>query len=398
MAGSADGQRVVAEGAGLAPLVWRGLLLTIVTLGIYRFWYRTDLRRWYWGNTRVGGDGFEYRGTPKELFIGFLIALAVTLPLYFAGALAALFLASEMAANVVTLAGLTVLAVLAQYGAYRSRRYRLTRTVWRGLRFDQKGSAWTYAFVSLLWFAATCASLGLLLPLMRRALEGMKVRGTVFGTAEGRFHATAGRLMLIWLPLWLLLLVLAAAALYGFGKVSTVEDDPEAAIAASLIALACAAGVILVFGIGWPIYRAAEFRIFTAGAAIGPVNFRSDLRAASLFGMYLKFGLLTVVLLLVGGVMALGLLGAALATIMRSAEGARAGPFVVAGGLLIYLSGVYVFMATKELVLGQGFWRRAGGSVTATGLHLVAGVEATAVADDAATGEGLADALDFGGV
>ena len=32
-----------------------------------------------------------------------------------------------------------------QFAIYRARRYRLTRTVWRGVRFWMNGSGWAYA-------------------------------------------------------------------------------------------------------------------------------------------------------------------------------------------------------------------------------------------------------------
>ena len=56
--------------------VWTGAL-TVVTLGIYRFWARTRLRRYIWSSIKPGGDSFEYTGTGLEKFLGFLIALVV---------------------------------------------------------------------------------------------------------------------------------------------------------------------------------------------------------------------------------------------------------------------------------------------------------------------------------
>ena len=43
-------------------VVWTGAL-TVVTLGIYRFWARTRLRRYIWSSIMPGGDSFEYTGT-----------------------------------------------------------------------------------------------------------------------------------------------------------------------------------------------------------------------------------------------------------------------------------------------------------------------------------------------
>jgi uncharacterized membrane protein YjgN (DUF898 family) len=394
-----ESARVAASGSGLSGLVWRGLFLTIVTLGIYRFWYRTDLRRWYWRHTSVAGDGFEYRGTPGELFIGFLIALAVTLPLYFAGALAALFIASEATSNTVTVLGVAMLAVLAQYGAFRARRFRLTRTAWRGVRLDQTGSAWRYARVSLLWALATLVTLGLTLPLFRRSTEAMKIGNTRFGSAEGRFQAPVGGLMLRWLPGWLLTAGAIVAAISAFVYAAHAPDDSPEEGMAILLGIAAVLSGLLVFCLAWPVYRAAEFRVFTGGSRLGPLGFTSDLSARSLFGMYIVFG---IVMAVIGGLaLFLGLLtiGAAIAVFTSQGGGIEGvSGRVIAVAAILYLGGVYLFMGLKELLLNRAFWRRAAGSITVSGLEHIGGITGSAVSDDNAAGEGLADALDFGGV
>jgi uncharacterized membrane protein YjgN (DUF898 family) len=71
----------------MAPIVLKGLALSVVTLGVYRFWYQTDVRRFLWNNVEIDGDALEYTGRGLELFVGFLIALGVLIPLYGAAAL-----------------------------------------------------------------------------------------------------------------------------------------------------------------------------------------------------------------------------------------------------------------------------------------------------------------------
>lgn len=116
-------------------LLMRGGVLVMVTLGIYRFWLTTDVRRFLWSNTEVAGDGLEYSGTPLELLIGFLTAIAILVPLYTLFFFAALDLGfiGQMSGVI----GFALLFVLGQYAIYRARRYRLTRTVYRGLRFSR---------------------------------------------------------------------------------------------------------------------------------------------------------------------------------------------------------------------------------------------------------------------
>ncbi|WP_163317442.1 DUF898 family protein, partial [Enterobacter hormaechei] len=57
------------------------------TVGFYRFWLTTDIRRHLWSNTLIDGDGAEYTGRGKELLIGFLVALAILVPVYLGYAL-----------------------------------------------------------------------------------------------------------------------------------------------------------------------------------------------------------------------------------------------------------------------------------------------------------------------
>src|ERR1700682_3866088 len=65
-------------------LVTRGAVLELITVGFYRFWLTTDIRRHLWSNTHIDGDAAEYTGRAKELLIGFLFALAILVPIYLA--------------------------------------------------------------------------------------------------------------------------------------------------------------------------------------------------------------------------------------------------------------------------------------------------------------------------
>ena len=52
-------------------------LLNLVTLTLYRFWGKTEVRRRVWRNVRLNDEPFEYTGRGGELFIGFILALVV---------------------------------------------------------------------------------------------------------------------------------------------------------------------------------------------------------------------------------------------------------------------------------------------------------------------------------
>jgi len=76
--------RFLGEGAKFWRLLLRGAVFLLLTLGIYRFWFVTDVRRFLWAHTDIDGDGLEYAGTGRELLLGFLIATVILVPLYIA--------------------------------------------------------------------------------------------------------------------------------------------------------------------------------------------------------------------------------------------------------------------------------------------------------------------------
>src|SRR5712671_3268420 len=168
-------------------LLAHGAVLLMLTLGIYRFWLTTDVRRFLWSSTELAGESFEYSGTARELLLGFLIALAILVPLYTVFFLIALGLGS-VGETLSSPLALLVLTVLGHYAVYRARRYRLTRTVYRGVRFHQSGSAWRYAICAVFWWTLILSTLGLVYPFAQSRLERFKMRNTFFGDLQGRFE------------------------------------------------------------------------------------------------------------------------------------------------------------------------------------------------------------------
>ena len=183
------------EGVPLFKLALKTTVLTIITLGFYRFWAKTRLRRYYWSAIRPGGDPFEYTGTGLEKFLGFLIAvafLAVYLGLFnsilfFGGLLAWPFSDGEFDEIGLQIAlNLSFLAVLPMifYAQYRGRRYMLSRTRWRGIRFGADRAAWGYVWRALGHTLLTMMTLGILLPRQTYFLEKYMYDRTWYGNAK----------------------------------------------------------------------------------------------------------------------------------------------------------------------------------------------------------------------
>ena len=130
------------------PIAASNVLLTVVTLGIYRFWATARQRRYLWSRTDLMGDRLEWGGTGKEMFIGFLIVMAILLPFFlFIQFLFPAMVARghELAAGAVVLLFYIGLIYLGGFARFRALRYRLSRTWWRGIRGGSDEPGWAYA-------------------------------------------------------------------------------------------------------------------------------------------------------------------------------------------------------------------------------------------------------------
>jgi uncharacterized membrane protein YjgN (DUF898 family) len=167
-------------------LVTRGAALELITFGFYRFWLATDIRRHLWSNTVIEGDAVEYTGRARELLIGFLFAIAILLPIYLLYFLVGLEVERFKAFASAPL--FLFFYLFGQFAIYRARRYRLTRTVWRGVRFWMSGSGWAYSMRAAGWGLLALITLGLALPWREAALERYKMRHSYYGDLQGSFE------------------------------------------------------------------------------------------------------------------------------------------------------------------------------------------------------------------
>ncbi|RXF72927.1 DUF898 family protein [Hansschlegelia zhihuaiae] len=381
------------------PVVFKGLALTLLTLGVYRFWYVTQVRRFLWENSELDGDAFEYTGRGVELFIGFLIAVAALVPFY--TALFLLGLATGPIGAVLLQYGSTVgLFFLAQYALFRARRYRLTRTIWRGVRFQQSGSGWAYAGRSLGWGIVTLLTLGLAYPWMRTSLERYKMTNTWFGDQKGEFSATAGQLFKRGILLWLVAILVLGLAVASLGLLAAASGEAAPAEAAGHpFAAGGAIGLSLIMLVLiLPLLQAIEYRWWANGCSIGHATVGCDLGLFAFFKVYLGYA---GILLLFGLGIAVLVVAAALiagsGTESLSPELAGAGQVaLMASAAAFYFVVGLIFAALWQLFVVRPIWRKSLESVEIRGLAALMANQSTEPPANA-FGEGVADALDFGG-
>ncbi len=392
-------------------LLIRGAALLMVTLGIYRFWLATDMRRFLWGNTEVAGDTLEYSGTPRELLVGFLIAITVLVPINIATFVASLTVLGPISA----ILAFALLGWFGQFAIYRARRYRLTRTVYRGIRFHQEGAAWRYAFRAVLWWIVIAITLGLAYPWAQASLERYKMSNTFYGDLGGRFVGSGTGLFFRGLLLWLIVVApLVAGMVIAIGgvdwpaiadaiekggsnpwsKIENASPNLGAAVASAIIGVVWS---VVAAAVLYPVFQALLLRWWVSGLRFGDLAMTSRLRTTQMYGVYLRFlgyALLFAIITGVVGFLALAAFGAVMGSLAGSdlAEFLGIGAGIV-GYVVVMLGYSTIYQATVKL----RSWRVAFESLELSGLHVLDRVQARG-RPSSAFGEGLADALNVGGL
>jgi uncharacterized membrane protein YjgN (DUF898 family) len=399
----------VARFLGPADAFWRllarGAVLLMFTLGIYRFWLTTDIRRFLWSNTEVGSESFEYTGTARELLLGFLMAIAILVPIYVAFTLLALAFG-----QIWSTLSLVTLTFLGQYAVYRARRYRLTRTIYRGVRFHQEGSAWRYSICAVYWWGLVALTLGLAYPFAQSHLESFKMRYTFFGTLSGAFEGSGWRLFAQGIALWIIAvvpfvigLVATIAAIdwtavgQGSGGDFSSWVESSGVAGALVIGALTVAWLLLSIATLYPIFQAILLRWWVSGLRFGEVVVKSRLRTAQIYGVYARFLAYALLFTLVAGILfAIGAYVVSRIT-PHISDTVRSEVVTTVLGLAAYVAAALGYSAIYQATVKLGVWRCVIDSLDVINVSVL---EEVAGAGEAASpiGEGLADALNVGSV
>lgn len=284
-----------------APIAFSNLLLTIVTLGIYRFWARARERRYLWSRTEFIDDTLEWTGTGAEMFKGFLLVLVLLLP-------ALLFLQFGFQALIVRqqfVLAFSVMGViyigfffLTGVARYRALRYRLSRTWWHGIRGGGEPGGWAYGGAYLLRMAAGASALGLLIPWAMASLWNRRWSAMSFGPhrfeAEADFSPLMGRWILMLVSPFLLMIAggLIGAVFFGLGAFSALSPE-GGVVAAVLFVIGLYAG-FFILGIG---YWAKFLREVIGHTRLGGLEFSFTARSTDWLKLFLgNIGLVIVTL------------------------------------------------------------------------------------------------------
>jgi len=203
------------KGCELFVIYLFNLFLSLVTLGIYYFWGKVKIRNYLFSHTEFWQERFVYHGTGKELLLGFLKALLLFfIPLYALNAVPALLEAGPVIQAIATALTYGIAMVFVPVAMVGARRYRLSRTSWRGIRFSFRGQAWEFIKIFGLGSILSTITLGLYFPFFDANRYHFMVSQSYFGSQKFDFD---GRGKDLFRPfLFAILLTLPTLGLYWF--------------------------------------------------------------------------------------------------------------------------------------------------------------------------------------
>lgn len=374
-------------------LAMKVAFLSLITLGIYRFWGKTRLRKYIWSSAEMDGSRFEYTGTGLEKFLGFLIAVVflaiylgiIQMILFYFGL--NLFIEPQTEAEMLAQMGAIYITFFAAlpfilFAIYRARRYKLARTRWRGIRFGMEKGAWGYVWRALAHGLLSVVTLGLLLPRQTFYLEKYMTDRMWFGDAQ--FHQ-GGK----WTGLYRAFrhVLIGAAVLIGGIALGAMLDIPALAMTG--------AGVGYIWlTIGFIAYRVQGFGYLTSHKSVdGDITMEARPNTGTVILTYVVGG----IVIGVASAIALAVLG------LIGFGGAFSDPY---GFQPSFFSVVVLAVGYIAIILGAGAAAIAlitqpviahyVDSFTLINLGALDGIQQRA-ADTGADAEGFADALDIGG-
>jgi uncharacterized membrane protein YjgN (DUF898 family) len=166
----------------LARLFFLNLGLSLLTLGIYRFWGKTKIRRYLWSHISLQDERLEYTGTGRELFLGFLKTGAfVAVLVVFNQILPEVVMPDTAIGIFLGLFSLATFGFLYLAAQFAAQRYRLSRTQWCGIRGGMDGSAWAFAFRAGGLFVVSAMLIGLLVPWWRMRTMDWRIKASRIG-------------------------------------------------------------------------------------------------------------------------------------------------------------------------------------------------------------------------
>jgi uncharacterized membrane protein YjgN (DUF898 family) len=293
------------------PIALSNFVLTIASLGVYRFWAKSRERRYLWRHTIFVDEPLEWTGHGRELLVGFLLAVAILSPILIFvrfGYEVMTLRGHDVGAAILLLIAYVLLVYLRGIGRFRGLRYRLSRTSWRGIRGGSPRAGFGYGLAYLWRTVLGYLPVGLLIPWTMVTTWNGRWRAMSFGSEDigsrARARPLIRRYLLFYTAPFIAIVLGFIAAGVSFGVVPlwgpmylTFSAPFYVRLIMFLIALTC---IFLIFAFLLLTYYSAYLQEVVSALSWGDVEFTFEATSDHWFNLFI------VDMLLIIGTLGLG--------------------------------------------------------------------------------------------
>lgn len=270
------------------------LALTIITLGIYSAWAKVRRLQYFYRNTSLLGNSFDYHGDPIAILKGRIIGIGLLV----------LYNAIGMFSVALGLLVFVLLLAVLPWLVQRSICFKLHNSSYRGLRFRFNGAMGGAYAAFLGWPILGYLTLGLLFPFAHQRIKAYQHNNAAYGTAPFKFTADVGPFYVVYLKMLgmaLVPMILFGIVAGGMGLFAAMDPqlkDP-ARLGKAMIQFFAAIMVLylVLFLVLGPWFAARMQNLVWNHTALGPHPFSSWVRARDLLMIYLTNFILVVITL-----------------------------------------------------------------------------------------------------
>jgi uncharacterized membrane protein YjgN (DUF898 family) len=259
------------------------LALTIITFGIYSAWAKVRRLQYFYRNSALLGNGFDYHGDPVAILKGRVIGIGLLI-LY------------NLAASFSIMLGVSVFVLLIAalpWLLQRSICFKLHNSSYRGLRFRFNGTIGDAYKVFLGWPLLGYLTLGLLFPFAHQRVKAYQHGNSAYGTAPFSFTADIGPFYMVYLKMIglmlvpILLLGVAGGALGLFtGMGAPVKDPAQFGKTMAKMVVVFTVFYLVLFLVIGPWFAARMQNLVWNHTTLGRHTFQSAVRARDLLALY----------------------------------------------------------------------------------------------------------------
>jgi uncharacterized membrane protein YjgN (DUF898 family) len=259
-----------------ALIFFKNLLLTLFTLGLYYPWAKVAVLNYHYKSSELNEYRFQFDGTGKEVFKGFIKIYAPIILLY-----AFILYGSQTQNDTFLFISLAVfylfLILIIPFAIHGCVRYYATKSSWRGIYFKYLGSRSEFFWMCLKGISLTILTLGIYSSWFQVDLRKYLFSHIRFGNLSFNFKGKG--VDLFWITIKFFLLFYLTLGIYSFwyfknlwhfyADNTTVTQDGKTvnfklkATTADVFELLFINGILILFTLGiatpWVLMRTLKF-------------------------------------------------------------------------------------------------------------------------------------------